>query len=205
MTMVNRTLAGAALIALAALGCSSKPQFAPEPYNDGGIDAAPLPPPPPAVDASAPAVQAGPCDPTQTLTMTTILKARVPGEAPGMEPEGALVCGVVPEGQNVTGAMILLQQGYCYTFLGQSLPGVTEVDMELQLDLAGGAQLSPAIASMAQRPLLVDTESGEKAAMATKQNCYTWPWPIPGQAKLIVKSRTGAGPVAAQAYKKKKL
>jgi hypothetical protein len=60
------------------------------------------------------------------------------------------------------------------------------------------------MAAMAQRPLLVDTEAGEKAAMGAKQSCYVWPWPVAGQAKLVVKSRAGAGPVAAQAYKKKK-
>jgi hypothetical protein len=204
MTMQKRWLGSAALVAAAALGCSSNPQFAPEPYNDGGVDAAPLPPPPPPEDAAAP-VQAGACDPVQTLAMTTTLQGRAAAEAPGMQPEGAPICGVVPEGQSPQSPTFLLQQGYCYTFLGQSLPPVTEVDMELILDLSGGAQLSPGLAAMAQRPLLVDTETGEKAAMATKQSCYVWPWPVPGQARLVVKSRGGSGPVAAQVYKKKKL
>jgi len=203
MKIVKKSAGFAALIAAAALGCSSNPQFAPEPYTDGGTDAPALPPPPPApVDAAAP-VQAGPCDPVQTLAMTTTLQGRAAAEAPGMQPEGGLVCGIVPEGQSVTGQMFLIQQGYCYTFLGQSLPPVTEVDMELIVDLAGGVALSPALAQMAQRPLLVDTETGEKAGMATKQACYKWPWPFPGQVKVVVKSRTGNGPVAAQVYKKK--
>jgi len=204
MTFAKTTLGFAAIIAAAALGCSSNPQFAPEPYNDGGIDGAALPPPPPpVVDAAAP-IAAGPCDPTQTLAITTILQGRAAAEAPGMQPEGSLVCGIVPEGQTVTGPMFMLEPGYCYTFLGQSLPAVTEVDMELDVDLSGGMQLAPGLAAMANRPLLVDTEQGEKAAMAAKQSCYTWPWPLPGQVKLVVKSRTGSGPVAAQAYKKKK-
>jgi hypothetical protein len=202
MTMQTMWLGGAALFAAASLGCGSNPQFAPEPYNDGGIDAEPLPPPPP-VDA-APPVQAGACDPVQTLALTTTLQGRAAAEAPGMKPEGASICGIVPEGESVQTPMFLLQQGFCYTFLGQSLPPVSEVDMELILDLSGGAQLSPGLAAMAQRPLLVDTEAGEKAAMGAKQSCYAWPWPIPGQAKLVVKSRIGAGPVAAQVYKKKK-
>jgi hypothetical protein len=204
MTTQKRWLSLAALFAAAALGCGKSPEFAPEPYNDGGIDAAPLPPPPPATADTALPVQAGPCDPVQTLAMTTTLQGRAAAEAPGMQPEGAPICGIVPEGQTVQSPTFLLQQGFCYTFLGQSLPPVTEVDMELILDLSGGAQLSPGLAAMAQRPLLVDTETGEKAAMGAKQNCYVWPWPIAGQAKLVVKSRAGAGPVAAQAYKKKK-
>jgi hypothetical protein len=204
MSMVKRCIMGAAFIAAGSLGCSSEPKFAPEPYSDGGVDAAPLPLPPPLDAAAPPPVQAGPCDPVQTLGMTTTLQGRAAAEAPGMQPEGGLVCGVVAEGQTVSSPMFLLQQGYCYTFLGQSLPPVTEVDMDLELDVSG-AQLPPALATMAQRPLLVDTEPGEKAAMAAKQNCYTWPWPVPGQVKLVVKSRGGSGPIAAQAYKKKKL
>lgn len=201
MTIVKSAVA--AILVAGSLGCSSEPKFAPEPYNDGGIDAASMPPPPPPDAAPPPPVQAGPCDPVQTLALTTTLQGRAAAEAPGMQPEGSLVCGVAGEGQPVTGPTVTLQQGYCYSFLGQSLPPVTEVDMQLELDVAG-AQLPPAIATMAQRPLLVDTETGEKAAMATKQNCYAWPWPIPGQVKLIVKSRSGAGPVAAQIYKKRK-
>jgi hypothetical protein len=205
MTTQNRWFFSAALIAAAALGCSSNPQFAPEPYNDGGVDAAPLPPPPPPPTEPTAPVQAGPCDPVQSLAMTTTLQGRAAAEAPGMQPEGAPICGLVPEGQSVQSPMFLLQQGFCYTFLGQSLPPVTEVDMDLILDLSGGAQLSPGLAAMAQRPLLVDTETGEKGAMATKQNCYVWPWPVPGQAKLVIKPRTGSGPVAGQVYRKKKL
>src|SRR6185436_4819254 len=118
MTMQNRWFFSAALIAAAALGCSSNPQFAPEPYNDGGVDAAPLPPPPPPPAETAAPVQAGPCDPVQTLAMTTTLQGRAAAEAPGMQPEGAPICGIVPEGQSVQSPMFLLQQGFCYTFLG---------------------------------------------------------------------------------------
>jgi hypothetical protein len=198
-----KSLGSAALIAMAAFGCSSEPKFAAEPYNDGGIDGPALPPPPPTAVVAAP-VQAGPCDSVQSLAMTSTLQARAAAEAPGMQVEGALICGIVPEGQSVNGPMFLIQQGFCYTFLGQSLPPVQEVDMDLIVDLAGGVQLSPGLAAAAQRPLLVDTETGEKAAMAAKQGCYTWPWPLPGQVKVVVKSRTGSGPVAAQVYKKKK-
>jgi len=199
--MVTRNLGSAALIVVAALGCSSEPKFAQEPYNDGGIDGPALPPPPPPpVDAAAPVV-AGPCDSVQTLAMTTTLQGRAAAEAPGMQPDGALLCGIVPEGQSVQSQMFLVQQGFCYSFLGQSLPPVTEVDMELRVDLSGGI---PALAALAAQPLLVDTQSGEQAAMATKQNCYTWQLPVPGQVKLTVKARAGSGPVAAQVYKKKK-
>jgi len=203
MTVGTWCLKGAALLVLSGvLGCGSQPQFAEEPYPDGGIDAAPPPPPAPTVDASAPLTQAGPCDPVQSLAMSTSLQARAPGEAPGMQPEGQATCGVVPEGQSVTSAPFMLMQGYCYTFLGQSLPPVTEVDIQLVPDVSAG--LPPALATMANQPLLVDTETGDKAAMGAKQACYQWPWPFPLQGKLIVTARAGSGPVAAQVFRKKK-
>ena len=190
----------AAALSVAAAGCGSEPKFAPEPTVDAGLP----PPPPPVVDAGPPPAVSGPCDPVQTLAMTTTLQGRATVEAPGMKPDGAPLCGVLPENQPLNGPMFLLEQGYCYTFLAQSLPPVTEVDMSVEIDLAGGVAVAPALAAMAQRPLLVDTETGEKGAIAAKGNCYVWPWPIPGQVKLIVKSKAGTGPVAAQVYKKKK-
>jgi hypothetical protein len=189
-----------AAIGIIAAGCGTAPKFAPEPVVDAGLP----PPPPPVVDAGPPAAATGPCDPVQTLALTTTLQGRATTEAPGMKPDGAPLCGVVPEAQPVTGPMFMLEQGYCYTFLAQSLPPVTEVDMSLEIDLSGGMALAPNLAAMANRPLLVDTETGEKGAMASKGNCYVWPWPIPAQVKLIVRSKAGAGPVAAQVYKKKK-
>src|SRR5262245_50672389 len=125
MTTQKRWFGGAALFAAAALGCSSNPQFAPEPYNDGGVDAAPLPPPP-----AAPPVQAGSCDPVQSLALTTTLQGRAAAEAPAMKPDGGPICGILPEGASMESTPFLLEQGFCYTFLGQSLPPVTEVDMD---------------------------------------------------------------------------
>ncbi len=193
-------LAPVAALSMITAGCGADPKFAPEPVASASAP----PPPPPVASAAPPAAAIGPCDPVQTLALTTTLQGRATTEAPQMKPEGAPVCGVVPEGQPVNGPMFLLEQGYCYSFLAQSLPPVTEVDMALEIDLSGGIALAPNLAAMAQRPLLVDTETGEKGAMASKGNCYVWPWPIPAQVKLIVKSKAGAGPVAAQVYKKKK-
>src|SRR5688572_11583332 len=80
---------GAAMLALGAsawvIGCGgSQQEFADQPpqLDAGVVDAAPPPPPP---DAAPPAPQAGPCDPVQTLAMTTIFQGRAPGEAPNMQ------------------------------------------------------------------------------------------------------------------------
>lgn len=199
MTMAKTCSVGVVVLATTlASACASEP---PPPAMPPPM--MPVAPPPPMVAAP----QMGPCDQVQSLSASSSLLARSADEAPGMKPDGGTVCGNVPEGQVVTGPSFLLEQGYCYTFLGQGqLPGVTEVDMELQIDLApGGVPLPPMLAAMAQRPLLVDTLSGDKAAMATRQSCFQWAFPVPGNVKLIVKAVRGSGAVSAQAFRKKKL
>lgn len=198
----------ASLFGLCAAGCGGEPEFAPQPTPpDGGADAAP-PPPPPVVAADASAPDAGPttaqpCDGTMTLAITSMFEGRRKAEAPGMEPDGSSLCGVVPEGQQISTQTFMLQPGYCYSFLGQGLPNVTEVDMQLVLDpVAGG--LPPALAAFAGNPLLLqDTLTGQITSMATKKDCYKWALPAAAPVKLIVKARTGSGPVAGQVYKKK--
>jgi hypothetical protein len=191
-------------LAFVSIGCGSEPETPPQP---GPPDAGPPPPPPPPVDAGVVAVpapaQPTPCDAAQSLSLTGMLQGRQAAEAPGMQPEGSPVCMVVPEGQTAVGQTMVVQQGFCYTFLGQALPGVTELDIQIELDLAAGG-VPPALAAIASKPVLqVDSESGVSSAIGAKQNCFKWALPIPAPVKLILKPRTGSGPVAGQAYKKK--
>jgi hypothetical protein len=204
MNIARRTILGVALsAATAALGCHTEPPPPPPP--------APLPPPvqPVGPVAPGPGVPAGACDQAQLLASTTSMQARAAAEAPGMKPEGAPVCGVVGEGQTVVGPIFILEPGYCYTVLGQSLPPVGQMEMVLQADLGAAAgALLPAgmtgMAQMAQSPVLVSTTPGERVSMGEKQSCYQWAFPLPGTVKLILKSRMGGGPMAAQVYRKKK-
>jgi hypothetical protein len=193
------------MVAAVTMGCGGEPEFAPQPGPpDGGVDAAP---PPPLPDASAPdaagPTTAQPCDAVMAGALSSMFEGRRKAEAPGMDLEGSPVCGVVPEGQDVKSQTFMLQPGFCYTFLGQALPNVTEVDMQLVLDTVAGG-LPPAIAAMAGNPLLLqDTLSGQITSMGAKKDCYKWAFPAGGPVKLIVKARTGSGPIAAQVYKKK--
>lgn len=190
-----------ALGAMWAVGCDQKPpEPPPQPTPDAGVvDAAPPPPPPP----PAPTVSA--CDPVQAAALTTMFEGRKAGEAPQMQPEGTAVCYVVPEGQTASSEIVMLQQGFCYTVLGGSLPPVAELDLVLELDLMGGAQLPPALAALGgiKPMLLTDTEIGGSASMGAKQSCYKWPYPLPAAARVTMKARTGSGPVAVQIFKKK--
>jgi hypothetical protein len=192
------TALGAAWVA----GCGDKPaEVPPQPMADAGADVAPAPTP---TVTTPPAPVAGPCDAVQSAAMSSMFLGRAVAEAPGMQPEGAPICNVVPEGQVATSPIFTIQQGYCYTILGGSLPPVAELDMQLEVDLAGGAQMPPALAALNIKPLLMtDTEAGGTGSMGAKQSCYKWPLPIPAAVHVTLKSRTGSGPVAAQVYKKK--
>ena len=72
--------------------------------------------------------------------------------------------------------------------------------------IASAAGLPPALAAMAGNPLLaVSTDAGVQTSIGgSKQGCYQWPWPVPGPVKVVLKARNGSGPIAAQAYSKKK-
>lgn len=177
-------------------GCNEpKPVEAPPQPSASATVTAPPPPPPPPPQVTA-------CDGVQQPALTSMIQARAATEAPGMQPEGAAVCNVVPEGQAASSQIIMLQQGYCYTVLGASLPGVTELDMQLDLDLGAGMTLPVNIKPM----LMTDTETGPNASMGAKQNCYQFQGilGIPGAARVTLKPRAGSGPVAAQVFKKKK-
>jgi len=192
------TALGAAWVA----GCNEKPADPPpQPMMDAGTDAAPVVTAPP----TPPAPVAGPCDAVQLAAMTTMFQGRAATEAPGMQPEGAPTCNVLPEGQPASSQIFMLQQGFCYTILGASLPAVSELDMQLEIDMAGGGAMPPALAALNIKPiLLTDTEAGPNGSMAAKQACYQWAFPIPAAVRVTMKSRTGSGAMAAQVYKKKK-
>ena len=193
-------------VSVAACGGSSSeapPPSAAPPMALAASPATIAPPPPPPV--APPPPQAGPCDGSQTLALTTMVQARQQTEAAGMVPQGTTVCSVLPEGQAALSAVFMLEQGQCYTFLAQALPSVAEVDMQLELDLTGGAAVPPALAAFNIKPVLaIDTDAGPQGSIGGKKNCYQWPFPIPATAKLVVRSRAGAGPVFAQGFKKKK-
>lgn len=213
MSLTQRAFRGAVLAAtaaaLASVGCGGEPEVAPQPSpSAAGANAAPTssqanlaqPAGSPAPEAAKP----GPCDDVQTLALTTMFKSRAPSEAPGMQPEGGLVCGTVPEGQTLSSPTFMLQPGFCYTFLAQGLPLVSEVDMQLEMDLTGG-QIPPALAAFNLKPVLaVDMDTGPQTSVSANQSCYAWAFPVPAAAKLVIKARTGSGPVAAHVYKKKK-
>lgn len=192
--------------AVAVAGCGSKdPQFAQNPMPSASV----APPPPPTPSATvAPPAAAAPCDAIQTQALTSMFTTRGPSEAPGAKADGTTVCGVVPEGQTYAGQSFMLEPGYCYTFLGQALPGVTDMDMELDID---PATIPPIAAPLFQgQNIRVAIDGGDvspTSSIGAKGSCFTSPTAalgVPIMVKLVVKAHTGSGPVAAQVFRKKK-
>jgi hypothetical protein len=134
-----------------------------------------------------------------------MLQARAASEAPGMKPEGGPICGVIPEGQGYAPSSIMMEPGYCYTVLGNSLPPVGDLELAIELD---PAVIPPVLAPLLQGQspkLAVDgNNAGPQEAVGAKGNCYQWPWPAPMNVKIAIKSKQGTGPIAAQVYKKRK-
>ena len=207
MNMLRQRNLAALFVASSAvifIGCGGEPETPPQPWAPASASATPAPAPTPS--ATAPVVTGPtPCDSVMSLAMTTAIQGRAAAEAPGMQPEGASVCGVVTEGASAMSETLLLQPGHCYTAIAQAMPNVTEVDVQVEADPTAGGLVNPALAGFLKGPpLMIGNGSGVLDTAGGKTNCYTWPMPFPIAVKVNVKARTGAGPVAAQLYGKKK-
>ena len=199
MMILRSTAVGAFALSALSVGCGDKePEFPETPPPTATVVA----PPPPTTTATTPPPQAT-CDAVQSVAFQTMFAERAKTEAPRMEPEGGVVCGTVAtEGGTVSGPTFFLQPGMCYTVIANALPNVSEVDVQIVGD-AAAAGVPPALATLLSAPLAVDSDTGAMATIGAKQNCYKWAWPIPAAAKLVVKARTGTGPVGAQVFRRK--
>jgi hypothetical protein len=197
---IPAALATGMLFSVVLAACPSKQEQVDAPVPQYGLDAGTTttttttttPPPPP------PTAQA--CDPTVQLALQTALKAREKTElSAGMKPESVFGCMVVPEGGS-TSVPITLAQGRCYSFLAQSFPNVTELDLFLKPNL--GPNPSPLVAPFVSMFTLLDSETGPLASINAGKDCFKNPAPFPVAALVEVKARVGSGPVAVQVYSK---
>jgi len=192
---VTSTLLGAGAFAMiAATSCSSEPEVPETPIPDAGTTTTTAPAP---VDAG-PIVQTGPCDSVMSLALQTAIKSREPEElGRGMKADGAMACAQVADGTS-TAARLMLQTGKCYTFIAESFPNVTEVEVQMKLDM--GDAPPPMLAQFAAMPMAVDQDMGPRATIGRKDTCYRWEFPLPAPVRVEVTARGGNGPVAVQAY-----
>jgi hypothetical protein len=117
----------------------------------------------------------------------------------GMKPEGSVACAHVAEGGSAA-ARLILQQGKCYTFIGTSYPNVTELNLEMKLDM--GDNPPPMLAQFAALPMQADPDMGKNAVIGRKDGCYRWEFMIPAAVRVEAIAKAGHGPVAVQAYSK---
>jgi hypothetical protein len=154
-------------------------------------------PPPVATSPGAPP-GAPPAAPTGTDAATAAavrlaLGPRAATEAKGMKEDGAAVGGMLQEGGVLTSEFNLMP-GKCYTILGQGLPPIAELD----LNLSG----KPLVAGLPPAVLAQDSTTGPAASIGAGKNCYKNPFPIAAPVILTVKATKGSGPAGAQVYSK---
>jgi hypothetical protein len=136
--------------------------------------------------ATAPAI-----DPTILQAGLKPLQAQ---HAPGMQPEGTPLSGMLQQGQSLQTSVIIAAGGTrCYTGIAIGAPTITDLAVELILNAP--PPIPPGILSQSQG-------AANPAIMAGKPNCFKNLLPVPGPAIFKVTARAGSGPVVAQLYAK---
>ncbi len=196
MKIEKSMIATVCVVAASMAACPSEPEYPVQPAPSNTVAV------PPVASSSPPPAPVA-CDALSQSNFAAIFAQRAPTEAKGMQPEGNPVCGTAGEGQVVEGTSVFLQPNMCYTVLANGLPNVTELDVSLVVD-ATAVGAMPAVAALAAQPLGVDSDTGAMATVGSKTACIRNPLPLfPVPAKIVIKARTGAGPVGAQLFSKK--
>lgn len=187
------------LLALCHLGCGDS---TPEPQTAAGgcppgqfcaqqalttpTPVASTPTPAPTTTATAEATK------IEASFATPIITNVAADQVKGMKAEGGAFAGQFQEGQTLE-QPINLNPGKCYTVVGVSMPGVTELDIQL------ATQPLPPLPQMV---LSQDSSSGGTAILGGKDACFKYAAPVPITGKIILKVTKGTGIAGAQLYVK---
>ena len=167
------------------------PPGQPDPNNPGYGQ--PQQPPPGAPGAPPPTAGMPGADAATAAAVRLALQPRAANEAKGMKEDGNAIGGMLAEGGALTQEFTLMP-GKCYTILGQGLPPVAELDMQL---LA-----KPLMPSLPPAVLAADQTQGPSASIGSGKNCYKNPFPVAAPVILTLKATKGNGPAGAQVYSK---
>jgi hypothetical protein len=146
--------------------------------------------PAPGTPGAAPAPSA---DAATTAAVRLALQPRAASEAKGMKEDGEAIGGMLQEGGTLTQEFNLMP-GRCYTILGQGLPPVAELDLQLAA--------KPLVPTLPPAILAADNTSGPAANIGAGKNCYKNPFPVAAPVILTLKATKGSGPAGAQVYSK---
>jgi hypothetical protein len=192
--IVKKSVVFVLVLAIGACGEDKPPEVPVTPVPTATATVVPTAPPPPPPTQP----QAGACDGVMSAALQTAIQARSKQELSwGMKAEGAFVCETVVQGGSAKVAANL-QPGRCYTFVAESYPNVTELDVFLKPNF--GPTPPPLLAVAANAVLAQDSDTGPRATIGRGKNCYKWPFPLPAAVIVEATARTGAGPVAVQVY-----
>jgi hypothetical protein len=168
-----------------------------QPQPAGTAPAATAGTPPPAspipvatATAGAPAQQA---DPASAAAATALLGALAKKHAPGAKPLGTAVAGNFQQGQSLE-TTVQMTPNKCYTVVGQGLPPITDLDIQLVP--------TAAIPGLPAAVMASDNTQGAEAIVAGSPNCFKWVLPLGAPVKMIVTAKAGSGMAAAQVYEK---
>ena len=170
--------------------------------NGGTTPTTTTPPPtttvaPPPATTAAPTATAAPAPPAgQTFDASALQPLLTPlaaQHAKGAKADGPTLGGMLQTGQSIEQNVQLAPSGTkCYTAIAVGAPSLTELQLEMVLNMA---PLPPTVVAQAQTP-------ANPAVLAGSPNCYKNITPIAGMVKLKVTAKTGSGPVLVQLYSK---
>jgi hypothetical protein len=144
---------------------------------------------PPNAPAGSPAQQ---LDASAGAAAQPLINQMAATEAPGAKALGGSMVGMFQPGQQLE-STLQLQPGKCYTVIAVGLPPVTEVNI----------QLVAATPVPGMNPVLAqDQTTGPQSVLGKSPNCYKWPFPLAGAAKVITTVAAGQGMAAVQVYEK---
>jgi hypothetical protein len=175
-------------------GQPQQPGYGQPDPNNPGYGQPQQPGAPGAPGAPGPAAGMPGADAATAAAVRLALQPRAANEAKGMKEDGNAIGGMLAEGGALTQEFMLMP-GKCYTILGQGLPPVAELDMQL---LA-----KPLMPSLPPAVLAADQTQGPSANIGAGANkCYKNPFPVAAPVILTLKATKGGGPAGAQVYSK---
>jgi hypothetical protein len=160
------------------------------PPQPGAPYGTPAQPGAPATGAPAGAPAPAP-DAAITAAVRLALQPRAANEAKGMKEDGEAIGGMLQEGGTLTQEFNLMP-GRCYTILGQGLPPIAELDLQLAA--------KPLVAALPPAILAGDQTTGPSPSIGAGKNCYKNPFPVAAPVILTVKATKGSGPAGVQVY-----
>lgn len=162
------------------------PNISPAPLATAGPGVAPAP-------AASPAATEHPMQPAVNQTAQSVLNELAKSHImPGAVPAGAVRVGFLGPNQRYE-QVVNLEPTKCYTVVAAGLLPVAEVNI----------QLIPATGLPGVQPVLAaDQTTGPHAVLGKAPNCFRWPLPTAGAARLVTQVTAGQGIVATQVYGK---